>query len=206
LGFVAVLVLGAAVAGALLVLQRPASEPARADAGASSGLRPPADASPAPSTLGSRTRVVLKVRSKPSGASIRYCGRDTGLTTPARLRTKAGRRCVLELKLAGHHPYRRKLTAPSRDRLIVATLRARRPRAAAPAADGTGLLRITSIQVGTVYVNRRAVGRTPKLELRLAPGVYSVQVHFRTLAVRTPTRRVSVHAGRTAVAHFDPQP
>jgi hypothetical protein len=125
--------------------------------------------------------------------------------TPASLPVQPSRTCALELALAGHEPYRMQVTPSSGSRLIVAILR--RTRTEAPAVrPGGGVLRVTSIQVGTVYVNDREVGRTPQVEVRLAPGTYVVRVHFPSLGTHSRPRTVKVQAGRTTVAHFDPQP
>jgi hypothetical protein len=205
-GLSLVLVLGGGVVAALLLLQGPHLGGDRLDAGATVGLRRLLDAGVAPEAAPSRAVSTLRVRSKPPGAAIRYCGRPTGLVTPASVAAQPGRRCALELELAGHDIYRVEVTPTAGGRMIQATLRRSRSDGTTAPRGGTGVLRVTSIQVGTVYVDDQPKGRTPQLELKLPPGSYSVRMHFPALEVRTQARTVKVVAGRTTVTHFDPQP
>ena len=67
-----------------------------------------------------------------------------------------------------------------------------------------GTLQITSIQVGTIYINNQRVGRTPRFDIRLTPGIYWVKVYFPEFERTTGPHRITIHAGRTIKVHFDP--
>jgi serine/threonine protein kinase len=208
IGLGVVLLLGGGVVAAL-VLSQGTPPPERLDAGGPAWLRRLVDGAAAPDAGGGTTTRVLatlKVRSKPAGGAIRYCGKPTGLVTPANLTVQPGRRCALEIELPGYAVYRDELSPTPGIRFVNATLKRGRSDGVSAPRGGTGTLRVTSIQVGTVYVNDQAMGRTPQLELKLAPGTYSVRMHFPALEIRTQTRTIKVVAGRTIVTHFDPQP
>ena len=151
---------------------------------------------------------LVRVKSQPPGAAIILCGLDTGKVTPATVRTRVGRRCELALQLEEHETYRLPVSVRAGQTLNVAvTLR----RAAPPPSTKRGALvvekgtlRVTSIQVGAVFVDDRRVGSTPRLDLELPPGTYSVKVYFSTLEQQTSTRQVTIRAGRTSKVHFDP--
>jgi serine/threonine protein kinase len=204
-GVVLVLVLGSSLAVALYLLEKPLpAVPPPPDSRAravlvqlDSGLDRAAGALP--------RAALLKVRSKPPGARIFLCGADTRETTPATISAKAGEPCALELLLEGFETYRSSVTPPI---TIVATLRRSSATKEGPSSPRgrTGTLRVTSIQVGTVYVNDQAVGRTPKLTVPLAPGTYWVRMHFPALEIQTAPRQVTIQAGRASSLHFDPSP
>ena len=157
---------------------------------------------------------VINVSSQPAGAAVHLCGEDTGERTPAKIRARAGRTCPLELVLEGHVRYRMRVT-PERGgtTTIVAMLRRRRRTGGggggrgggnARLPKGQGVLRVTSIQVGQIYVNGKKVGSTPRLDLRLMPGTYSVRVYFSQLDRYSRTRSATVQAGKTTRLHIDP--
>jgi hypothetical protein len=149
---------------------------------------------------------VVRVRSQPPGARISYCGRPTGKVTPAQLRARAGRSCALQLKLDGYEPYAIDVTPRAGRRAsVVATLRRKRPGAQSHNRR-TGKLTVTSIQVGTVMVNGRRAGRTPRLDLDLRPGSYSVKVYFNSLDRYSDPKQVQIRAGQVSRLHFDPGP
>jgi hypothetical protein len=178
-------------------------------------LEPPAEAGSAP--VHRKHRGVIHVRSHPAGAEITLCGEFTGKTTPARVQAEVGRACELELELEGYHRYEISVMA-ERDHPVnvVATLRRRRRPggggggggrgAAAGPRSGRGTLRVTSIQVGTVYVDNKVVGNTPRLDLQLRPGTYSVKVYFQIQDQYSKVRSVTVRAGATTRVHLDPAP
>jgi serine/threonine protein kinase len=206
IGLALVMLLGGGVVAALVHMQGGRVTTDRLDSGAASGLRRMVDGAAEPDAGRSTPRLVatLKVRSKPAGAAITYCGRPMGQVTPASLSVTPGRRCVLELQLPGFEVHRTELTPAAGTRLVVAGLK--RDRSEGNVARGsTGTLRVTSIQVGTVYVNDQAKGRTPQLELKLPPGVYAVRVYFPSLDFNTAQKTVQIAAGRSTVLHFDPQ-
>jgi serine/threonine protein kinase len=205
-GVIIVLVLGSGLALALYLLEKPLGSSSLPDQGrpriarsADGGTRPDVAASRRPP----RARAgLLKLRSKPPGARIVLCGKDSGQVTPATLQAEVGKACSVELELEGYETYRNPVTPQSGQPItIVATLR----RTAGTARRGSGTLKVTSIQVGTVYVDGQAVGRTPQVTVQLAPGVHSVKMHFPTLEVQTPARQVTIQVGRTSSLHFDPQ-
>ena len=158
---------------------------------------------------------VINVSSQPAGAAVHLCGEDTGERTPAKIVARAGRTCPLELVLEGHVRYRMQVT-PERGgtTTIVAMLRRRRRTVGGGGGGGggkstrlpkgQGVLRVTSIQVGQVYVNGKKVGSTPRLDLRLVPGSYSVRVYFSQLDRYSRTRSATVQAGQTTRLHIDP--
>ena len=160
--------------------------------------------------------------SRPAGAKIVACGAETGEVTPATIEVPADRSCVLELRLAGYRT--RKIDfelALGQRKRIRATLRPRRRRAPTKETStkvaierprdlpripaGLGKLIVTSIQIGTVYVNRMKMGRTPKLAMNLRPGRYIVRVRFGG-GLDSRAREVRVGLGRTTRVHVDPAP
>jgi len=153
---------------------------------------------------------VLKVQSKPAGARLVLCGVHSEQRTPAVGQAEIGRPCVIEIQLDGYQTYRTEVTPrPGSPMLIVATLRrgvSRPERGGVRPLRGGGLLKVTSIQVGTVYVEGKAAGRTPVLSLSLPPGEYNVKMHFPTLDVVTRQRRITIQAGKTTSLHFDATP
>ena len=159
---------------------------------------------------------LIRVKSKPPSAAIILCGLDTGKVTPATVRVRVGRRCTLELQLEDHESYKLPVvTRRGKPINIMASLRRSTPppppsgggtgprRSPQPRAGG-GTLRVTSIQVGAVFVDGKRVGHTPRFDLSLAPGIYSVKVYFSSLEQYTSTRQVTVRAGQTSTVHFDP--
>jgi hypothetical protein len=153
---------------------------------------------------------VLDLRSKPAGARIALCGEMTAFRTPATVKSAVGRRCRLEMTLEGYETYRQSLAPKAGPPIIiVATLRPRDPvrsDLSPPTKPRMGTLKVTSIQVGTVYVDGNAVGSTPRLLLPLSPGSYRVRMYFPALELQTRERVVTLQAGRTASVHFDPSP
>ena len=199
-----VVVLGSALAVALYLLEKPLpSVPPPPDSRARA-VRRQLDGGLDHAVSAPRT-ALLKVRSKPPGARVRLCGKDTHEITPATISAAAGQPCALELLLEGFETYRSSVVPPI---TIVATLRRNAAAREGPSSPRgrTGTLRVTSIQVGTVYVNDQAVGRTPRLTLPLAPGTYTVRMHFPALEIRTAPRRVTITAGHASSLHFDPSP
>jgi serine/threonine-protein kinase len=214
LGVLLVLAMGA---GAVLALTRwggillPGGMGGDEDAGAAP------EAGPRPDAGQGR----LRIQSKPPRATISLCGEPTGKVTPAALQVQAGKPCELVLSLPGREPYRMPVeVAAGKSVTISATLRRarrrpRRPRPAPAAGDSapkprprrarsanTGTLRVTSIQPGTVEVDGRTVGKTPRLELKLRPGTYRVRVRF---ARGGGSRQVVIQKGRTTRVHIDPE-
>ncbi len=149
-----------------------------------------------------RSRVAFKVQSNPPGARIHFCGRSLTKTTPVTLRAKAGKTCTLTLTLEGYVTYQEEITPRRGMRGIQASLEGR----ADTHEKMMGTLRITSIQVGTVFIDGQPRGTTPLLILSLPSRTYSVSVHFKALNVRTPRRRITISSGRTKAVHFDPSP
>ncbi len=149
-----------------------------------------------------RARVAVKVQSNPPGARIHFCGRSLTKTTPVTLRAKVGKTCTLTLTLEGYVTYQEEITPRRGMRGIQASLEGR----ADTHEKMMGTLRVTSIQVGTVFIDGQPRGATPLLILSLPARTYSVSVHFKALNVRTPRRRITVSSGRTKAVHFDPSP
>jgi serine/threonine protein kinase len=166
---------------------------------------------------------IIHVQSQPPGAAIFLCGRDTGLVTPADVPARAGDVCRLELELKGYDSYSMPVTAQAgRPITIVAALRRRtkgssrrrhRRRAVTKSTKSTkstknlggkGILRVTSIQVGTVYVNSKPAGSTPRLDVKLMPGTYLVKVYFASLGRYSSTKRVTIEGGETSRIHVEP--
>ncbi len=159
---------------------------------------------------------LIRVKSKPQNAAIILCGLDTGKVTPATVRARVGRRCTLELQLEDHESYKLPVVARRGKPInIMASLRRSTQRPPPPSGGaagarrppqprtGRGTLRVTSIQAGAVFVNGKRLGHTPRFDLSLAPGIYSVRVYFSSLEQYTPTRQVTVRAGQTSTVHFD---
>ena len=152
---------------------------------------------------------LVRIRTTPEGASVLYCGEDTGNKTPTTLTVKPGAKpCNIKLALAGHEAY--ELPAPehsSRPITIMATLRpvgtSPAPAEAAPPRPRRGKLRVTSIQAGKVTINGQQVGQTPRLELNLRPGTYNVTVDFPALGKTSSRRTVKIKAGETTTVHVE---
>jgi serine/threonine protein kinase len=167
---------------------------------------------------GQQVNTTIHVQSQPAGAAIFLCGRDTGLVTPAEVPARAGDVCQLELELDGYDSYSMPVTAQAgRPITIVAALRRRtkgsrrrhrrhhRGKSPSPRAlGGKGILRVTSIQVGTVYVNNKPAGTTPRLDVPLMPGTYLIKVYFANLGRYSGTKRVTVQGGETSRIHVEP--
>ena len=163
-------------------------------------------------------QVQVTVRSRPPGARIVLCGKAAEARTPAQLTMYPDDRCELVLTKPGYRRYQRMITAGRRTLSINATLkrsapaarRSHRPRAsqqtqpAESVADDRGTVTVTSVQVGTVLLSGREVGKTPQLRLRLRPGRYQLKVVFGALGVTSAARWISVNAGSTQALHFDP--
>ena len=217
IGVGAVLAFGALLALVLYLLDRPLDLEETAevshDYGLRLGLGGDPGSQPSPDSTAQARRGVVNVQSQPSGAQVLLCGDSTGKRTPAEVEGEVGRSCVLELVLDGYHTYRLPVT-PQAGALttIVASLRRKRRSSggssggSSASLGGRGILRITSIQVGTVYVENKRMGRTPRLDVRLMPGTYSVRVYFNNLDQYSRTRSVSVRAGETTRVHVDPAP
>jgi hypothetical protein len=218
IGAAIVAVLGAGLALALYLLDKPLSPPPPPPdwgAGATRATRDARGAARPAGADGARASHaqlgLLRIHSKPPGARLVLCGVPTEQRTPAEVQAEVGRPCTIELELEGHQRYRSEVTPRAGAPLtIVATLRRARTGDGAGGRSslprGSAGLLVTSIQVGTVYVDGKAVGRTPRLQISLAPGEYSVRVHFPTLDVMTAARKVTLRAGRVASEHFNAEP
>ncbi len=156
----------------------------------------------------------LQVASRPEGAAILLCGTKTGQVTPAALSLRRGRRCLLELRLAGYASYKRRVWIGHQRRralTVSATLKklATKPSAGTggskPPAN-KGRLVVTSIQVGKVLVGDRVMGRTPKAVIDLPPGRYRVVVSFSSLGRRSTPRTVTIRRGGTTKLYISPDP
>lgn len=148
----------------------------------------------------------LRIESEPSGAAVRVCGKPVGRPTPVTVRLPAGRRCDLRLEMDGYRPYRARVRATGgRVISVKAELRPAVPAdTAIQRSSSYGVLVVTSIRKGTVYVNGQAMGTTPRVELRLAPGQYAVWMTFANVGSQTGTRTVYVRAGQEKRLHFTP--
>jgi serine/threonine protein kinase len=164
--------------------------------------------------------VTLAIESNPPGADVGLCGVRTGLITPARTTIERRRLpCMIELDLAGYAGYAKSISrsGPAARRLVIVLSKGKGPPTGSqrPARDGTtgararkrtdgkGSLVVTSIRQGTVYVDGKARGKTPRLELRLPEGEYQVWIDF---PGRGPTfrRRIAIQPGENKSAHFEP--
>jgi len=147
----------------------------------------------------------VRVLSRPAGAAITLCDRDTGQLTPATVALQADRSCTLRLEHEAFLPFELPVRVAAGRQLAVQAVLRRRV-AARAGDDQESLLVVSSVQVGTVYLDDRAVGQTPRLELRLPAGRYAVQIHYPALGIKTPQRRISLPARGRVQLHFDPAP
>ena len=176
---------------------------------------PTPDAAARPSSRRRHRTGRLHIQSKPTGARIVLCNKARGRVTPSVIRLPAGKSCDLALSKKGFETY----TLPvkvlaGKTVTIKATLRRRAPRQSDPtgtrpplparAAPRRGTLKVTSIEAGTVFVNNKQVGKTPRLQLQLKPGAYYVKVAFPAQETQGPIRYVAIEAGRTTTVHFEP--
>ncbi|MCK5800096.1 MAG: PEGA domain-containing protein, partial [Deltaproteobacteria bacterium] len=179
-----------------------------ADKGVSSSRR----TAPKKTTPSRARRGRLHVKSSPPGAEIWICGKDSRQVTPAALTLRRGRTCNLELRLSGHQIYHHKVLIPKtrRSPLTVSAALIPKKRKQAKQDQKTsdsrhGQLIVTSIRVGTVLVNGRRAGSTPRLILDLVPGRYRVAVTFPSLGTSVPARWVTIRRGQKTKIHVDPE-
>ena len=158
----------------------------------------------------------LRLISRPGGARVGLCGRETEELTPTVLEAPAGP-CEVVFSRQGYVTHRTTVTVREGQQITVRTS-LRKARRKAPAARSPspaqraperpptrGTLQVVSVQVGTVLVQGRKVGSTPRLAINLAPGVYTVEVRFASLGMRR-RKRVSIRAGEVTSWNVDPAP
>lgn len=156
-----------------------------------------------PSNIGTARLGQIIVRSKPPNARVIFCGKQMQNTTPVMLKSPVNMECTLKIELKDYETYSMLVSAQEdKPTYIVATLRRIRSEAASNISNGT--LFVTSDQVGTVYVNDKAMGRTPQLTLSLPAETYSVRVYFPSLDIQTKAQKAIVRAGQTTNIHFTP--
>lgn len=142
------------------------------------------------------TTGTLRVRSKPSGASVNIDGRRVGKTPLNWGKAEPGRSYSIEISKSGFESVRTSATGPKAGSgtLVSQSLKA------VPAEPG--LLDVNATPWAKVYIDGRYIGDTPIKSHSLPAGSHKIRLSNPRLE-QDKNGRITIRAGKTTVKYYD---